>query len=196
MKFRRFLRSLEIISRCANTGRPNDRRNRGRRHYGVYAASALLPRLSLVVIRAADLAQLARFYSALGMSFQAEKHGAGPLHYVSTDTGITFEIYPCSAEEAPTTGTRLGFATVSLDVVLNALTEYGGEIVAPTRGSPWGRRAVVIDPEGHKIEISEQGAVLDGEGRLTPAGETWVEAQRREVEAAFQRHKNSGTTAV
>jgi predicted enzyme related to lactoylglutathione lyase len=128
---------------------------------------ALLPRLSLVVIRAADPAQLARFYSALGMSFQPEQHGAGPLHYVSTDTGITFEIYPRSAEEPPTTGTRLGFATVALDVVLNALTEYGGEIVAPARVSPWGRRAVVIDPEGHKVEISEQGAVLDGEGRLT-----------------------------
>lgn len=116
---------------------------------------ALLPRLSLVVIRAADPERLARFYSALGMSFEVEQHGAGPLHYVSTDTGITFEIYPGSPKEAPTTGTRLGFATVALDVVLKALTDAGGAIITPAAATPSGRRAVVADPEGHKVELTE-----------------------------------------
>jgi predicted enzyme related to lactoylglutathione lyase len=120
---------------------------------------ALLPRLSLVVIRAADPAQLVPFYSALGMSFAAEQHGTGPLHYVSTDIGITFEIYPRSAAEAPTTGTRLGFTTVALDVVLKALAASGGQIVTPARVTSWGRRAVVIDPEGHKVEVTELESV-------------------------------------
>ncbi len=116
---------------------------------------ALLPRLSLVVIRSTDPARLAQFYSGLGMSFQTEQHGKGPLHYVSTDSDITFEIYPRQADEPTTTSTRLGFTTVSLDVVLNALISYGGKITSPPSTNPSSRRAVVTDPEGHKVEITE-----------------------------------------
>lgn len=53
-------------------------------------------------------------------------------------------------------GIRLGFTTVVLDAVLKAMTDYGGQIVTPATVTPWGRRAVLIDPEGHKVEITEK----------------------------------------
>jgi len=117
---------------------------------------ALLPRLSLVVIRAVDPRRLADFYAALGMAFEIEQHGNGPVHFVSTDTGITFEIYPRRHDEPATTGIRLGFTTVALDAVLKAMKDCGGQIVTLATVTPWGRRAVLIDPEGHKVEITEK----------------------------------------
>jgi predicted enzyme related to lactoylglutathione lyase len=122
------------------------------------------PRFSLVVIRGDDPAQLFRFYSAIGMSFEPERHGKGPIHYFSIDTGITFEIYPRRPEEPPTTGTRLGFDTVDLDVVLSALETCGGTIITPASMTPWGRRAVAMDPVGHKVELTEQKDVRDVSG--------------------------------
>jgi predicted enzyme related to lactoylglutathione lyase len=155
--------------------------------------SVLLPRLSLLVIRAIDPSALAQFYSALGIQFQTEQHGGGPVHYVSIDAGVTLEIYPRRDGEAATTNTRLGFSTVDLDVVLNALEARGGEISTPAGITAWGRRAVVTDPEGHTVEVTEQEAIVDHEGRLTLAGETWLEAQRRGVGAAWERYKAGRT---
>ena len=114
------------------------------------------PQLSLVVIRAADPGRLANFYAALGMSFDIERHGNGPAHYVSTDAGITFEIYPRRDDDPLAAGIRLGFTTVALDVVLKAMQGFGAQIVSPAGMTPWGRRAVLIDPEGHKVEITEK----------------------------------------
>jgi predicted enzyme related to lactoylglutathione lyase len=117
---------------------------------------ALLPRLSLVVIRAVDPRRLADFYAALGMAFEIEQHGNGPVHFVSTDTGIIFEIYPRRDDEPTTTGIRLGFTTVALDAVVQSIEGFGGQIVTPVTMTLWGRRAVLIDPEGHKVEITEK----------------------------------------
>lgn len=58
-----------------------------------------LPSLTLVVIRSADLARAEAFYTALGLTFTRERHGAGPEHLVCQLGGTTFEIYP-RAEDA------------------------------------------------------------------------------------------------
>jgi predicted enzyme related to lactoylglutathione lyase len=90
------------------------------------------------------------------MAFEIERHGNGPVHFVSTDTGVTFEIYPRRDDEPATTGIRLGFTTVALDAVVQSIEGFSGQIVTPVTMTLWGRRAVLIDPEGHKVEITEK----------------------------------------
>jgi catechol 2,3-dioxygenase-like lactoylglutathione lyase family enzyme len=111
--------------------------------------------LSLVMIRAGNLERSYRFYSALGLSLVREQHGTGPEHYACVIGTTTFEIYPHRGELHHAALPRLGFRVPSLDTTLSALQETGAEIVTPPSNSSWGRRAVVSDPDGHRIELVE-----------------------------------------
>lgn len=113
------------------------------------------PSLSLVVIRASDIARSAQFYSALGITFQCEHHPRGPEHYAATFGEMVFEIYPAS-ERYPVTNTRLGFAVDSIDTVLNIWRSAGAEMLSEPTESPWGLRAVVADPDGHRVELVQR----------------------------------------
>jgi len=111
--------------------------------------------LNLVVIRSLDIERVAKFYRALGLPLQEHRHGSGPLHYAAELDSAVFEIYPRKSDTDGTTSVRLGFRVASLDAAIAALQEVGGQIVSAPQLSEWGRRAVVEDPDGHKIELTE-----------------------------------------
>jgi len=111
--------------------------------------------LNLVVLRSTDLPHAVAFYAQLGLEFTCHRHGSGPEHYAADLEGSVFELYPVSTEGASTLGTRIGFRVPSLDAALAALREYPGVILSPPKESPWGRRAVVADPDGHRVELIE-----------------------------------------
>ena len=115
-----------------------------------------MAQLNLLVIRATDPSNLARFYSLLGLKFVEEKHESGPPH-LSCDLGSSvFEIYPLGSKGQPTTGARLGFAVQSLAETLRNLASLGSsKILQPPHETEWGLTAVVLDPEGHKVELRE-----------------------------------------
>ena len=112
--------------------------------------------LNLVVIRSPNIDSSAAFYLALGITFSKHSHGTGPEHYASEDGGVTFEIYPETDSTLTTTATRIGFKVADLDALLPMLVERGGRIASPAKDSPWGRRAVLIDPTGHKVELLQE----------------------------------------
>lgn len=109
--------------------------------------------LNLVVIRSADLERSKSFYEAIGLQFSKERHGSGPDHWAAQLGNLVFEIYPRSSRD--TVGVRLGFEVGSMDAALSALQQLGAEIKAPPIDGPWGLRAVVIDPDGHHVEITQ-----------------------------------------
>ena len=111
--------------------------------------------LSLVVIRSTDLDRAARFYAALGVRLLRERHGAGPEHLAAETGGVVFEVYP-PGEAGGTAGVRLGFRVPSVAAALDAVRLAGGAVLAPAGNSPWGMRAVVTDPDGHRIELLEE----------------------------------------
>ena len=121
------------------------------------------PRLNLIVLRAAEPERLAGFYAALGLSFETHRHGKdGPEHQAAEVGGLVFEIYPL-AGGTPTAGTRVGFTvSESVDAAVARLVEAGGSVVSLPKPSPWGRRAVLTDPEGHRVELTESS--LEGAG--------------------------------
>ena len=113
--------------------------------------------LNLVVLRSSDLPRASAFYSRLGLQFLKHRHGNGPEHYsADLSGGGVFELYPISSTGESTLGTRIGFRVASVEAALAALrTEYPDAVVTPTKDSPWGRRAVVKDPDGHRVELLE-----------------------------------------
>jgi len=117
--------------------------------------------INLVVIYSADLDAAHRFYSALGLVLNREKHGTGPEHFATKNGETVFEIYPASSLCLPD-AVRLGFRVVSVDETLSKLGQMGVDIVGGPQESAWGRRAVIKDPDGRRVEISEP------RGRQTP----------------------------
>ena len=115
--------------------------------------------LNLVVLRSADLDRLAAFYTKLGLVFSRRRHGSGPEHFAAELEGSVFELSPLGADGATTTGARVGFTVPSLDAVVSALSDTPGAIIVSPKDSPWGRRAVIADPDGHKVELIERKIV-------------------------------------
>jgi lactoylglutathione lyase len=109
--------------------------------------------LNLLVLKARDPERLVSFYGKLGLSFVREQHGNGPVHHSSSDAGgATFEICPRQHNDDATTGTRIGFRVESVELTLAACS---APILREPSLTPWGKRAVIQDPEGHKVELVE-----------------------------------------
>jgi lactoylglutathione lyase len=112
------------------------------------------PRVNLVVLRVSDIDRAAAFYRLLGVEFTKHAHGSGPLHYVSEANGVVFELYPATAEQAVSSSTRIGFAVADVDDAVSKLGAFvGARVVTAPKDSEWGRRAVVADPDGHRVEL-------------------------------------------
>lgn len=110
--------------------------------------------LNLIAIRAADPDRSAEFYRLLGLTFTKHRHGTGPEHFVSEEGAFVFEIYP-RGDGLGTTATRLGFRVASLDTTMAALASAGVQVITPPAQTEWGYRAVVLDPDGHRVELLE-----------------------------------------
>lgn len=111
-------------------------------------------RCNLVVIRSSDLDRSEKFYSALGLDFTRHSHGKGPVHLACERAGHVFEIYPIGKDGQETTAARIGFAVPSVDDAFVVSLAVGGSEVSAPQDSPWGRRAVVSDPDGHRVELT------------------------------------------
>ena len=111
-------------------------------------------RLSLLVIRAADMERTVAFYRALGLSFERERHGSGPVHYAAKCDGTVFEVYPARQGEPATASVRLGFSVWDVPKATAALLGTGGVL----QGKAGTMRSVVIDPEGNRVELTAAGA--------------------------------------
>jgi predicted enzyme related to lactoylglutathione lyase len=117
------------------------------------------PALNLVVIRSVNLDRAAGFYRALGVQLCRERHGSGPEHLAGRVGAAVFEVYP-AAERRSTIGVRLGFLVGSVADAVAGAQAAGGAVVTPGRVGPWGFQAVVSDPDGHRVELTETAAGL------------------------------------
>jgi lactoylglutathione lyase len=109
--------------------------------------------INLIVIRSVDIERSVNFYQLLGLTFLKHRHGKGLEHFASTLGNVTFEIYPQTPKAGTTVGTRLGFQVMDLNVLMNTLSQADIAILTQPTDSEWGRRAVIADPDGHKIEL-------------------------------------------
>ena len=109
--------------------------------------------LNLIVLRAANMERALQFYGWLGLDFTQHRHGSGPEHYACELGSVVFEIYPHVDETQSTRATRIGFQVNQLDALIAKLQENDVPIISSPKESPWGRRTVVDDPDGHRVEL-------------------------------------------
>lgn len=117
------------------------------------------PRCNLTVIRSNDLDQAAMFYGELGLELIKHRHGRGPEHLAHESGGHVFEVYPLADGQTPTSSVRIGFSVRSVDESFAKLVAIGGQATTPPQDSEWGRRAVVTDFDGHRVELTSNTLV-------------------------------------
>jgi catechol 2,3-dioxygenase-like lactoylglutathione lyase family enzyme len=112
--------------------------------------------LSLLVIRSPQLKHTKDFYEKLGIQFLKEKHGQGSFHYSARLGSVVFELYPVT-NGAPASDNRLGFLVENLDSLLATfLIAFPQSVVALPSVTAYGYRAILIDPDGRKVEVYQK----------------------------------------
>jgi lactoylglutathione lyase len=118
------------------------------------------PGLGLLVLRSSDLGVARAFYEALGLTFVAEKHGAGPNHLAATLAGgVVLELYPATTTDGLVVrggvgDVRLGLVVDDVWATVRTVREAGGEIVTEPTTEDGRHRAVLADPDGRRVELT------------------------------------------
>jgi catechol 2,3-dioxygenase-like lactoylglutathione lyase family enzyme len=113
------------------------------------------PRLSLVVIRCANVARSRQFYAALGIVSTVEQHGSGPQHYSADLGGVVLELYPSTAATSPI---RLGLDVADVEAAVTAARALDADCVIRFEPEQEPLSAVIRDPDGNTIELTTQPA--------------------------------------
>ena len=142
------------LEKSVAASRRTDLEARGhKQHYWIEPEVCEVPTtLNLVVIRAEDIERSKAFFELLGLRFSRHQHGNGSEHYACEFPTFVFEIYPRFEESS--VGTRIGFSVPSVETAVRAIREAGYAVIRQPKDSPWGRRAVVRDPDGHRVELT------------------------------------------
>jgi hypothetical protein len=111
--------------------------------------------LNLIVIRTNQLKTLMEFYQCFELKFDYHQHGKGVMHYsCEMNNGIVFEIYPFLKNQITVdVSTRLGFNVQSLASTIQQLEKLNAIIVQAPKMTKWGKRAIVKDLDGRKVEL-------------------------------------------
>lgn len=113
--------------------------------------------LQLLVIRSQDIDSSAEFYRSIGVDMVEEQHGNGPRHFAAELGRLVFEVYPLGKSDV-TSGARLTFAVDNLEIV-DSLPEE--QVIKAPSYTDRGYLAVVKDPDGHTIELTQNIAHQD-----------------------------------
>jgi lactoylglutathione lyase len=113
--------------------------------------------LNLVVLQSADFDRTTAFYNKLGLTFDRHRHGTDlkpcPEHLAAELAGCVLEFYP--ATTTPIQPIRIGLKVPNLDATIASFQDAPEAILSPPKPTPWGRRALLKDPDGHKVELTE-----------------------------------------
>lgn len=115
-------------------------------------------KLKLLVVRTGDMEKLVDFYQILGVNFEYHKHGNSPYHHSAAIGGTVIEIYPLTKTQTETDkNLRLGFELDDFDKVINLLKESQVSFASDPAQTDFGFMAVVIDPDGRRVELYKKG---------------------------------------
>lgn len=110
-----------------------------------------------ITVNTAQLQSMLGFYSIVGFQFTASKVDKGSEVYRAQHNGLEFSIYSLErVQNSHIPQLQLGFKIKNIEKVVSELLEIPGvvSILEPTQ-MPDGKKAIVLDPEGHSVELCE-----------------------------------------
>jgi lactoylglutathione lyase len=123
--------------------------------------------LSSIVLFSEQPERTIAFYRSVGIGFEEEDHGDGPVHAAAELRDVHLAVFPAlGGSIAPRWraggSVFVGFYVDSLDATLAALRALGATILVGHQLREWGCRAVVEDPDGRAVEINQRAHCSDG----------------------------------
>ncbi|WP_413584673.1 VOC family protein [Bdellovibrio sp. HCB274] len=114
--------------------------------------------LTSITINTAQLQNMLKFYSHLGLKFQQTKVDKGSEVHRATHDGVEFSLYSLpAAQKSQTPSLQLGFQITGMEAMVADLVNVPGAllILDPTE-MPDGKKAIILDPDGHSIELCQK----------------------------------------
>ncbi|MCB0979004.1 MAG: hypothetical protein KDB02_16240, partial [Acidimicrobiales bacterium] len=112
-------------------------------------AARSAPTIDHLVLRCSDIEVTRRFYERLGLSFETEQHGSGPVHYTTVLGETVVELYPATDSRPPERGLRVGVAVEDVASTLGSPTECSGTVYSKPE-------AIVNDPDGRVVVLVQR----------------------------------------
>jgi lactoylglutathione lyase len=117
-----------------------------------------------LIIETADVDRSVSFYRTVaGLDLQREQHDPDDeVHFAVDVDGCHVAIFggdqAGTAPAARAAGeTMVGFAVGSVEVAVEAARSLGARVLQEPEDYPWGRRALVEDPDGRRVEVFVPG---------------------------------------
>ena len=128
--------------------------------------------MNAIILKTEKIEATSLFYNKLGLQLQEEFHENGPAHYASTLAGVHFAIYALNPYSGPerrskVRDTMIGFEVEDLQAALESLASFNAEMVVDPAEVPWGRRAIITDPDGRPVELNQSNPSLEGPAEFT-----------------------------
>lgn len=98
------------------------------------------------------------FYQIIGFQFTASKVDKGSEVYRAHHNSLEFSLYSIKSAEKPATPSlQLGFTVTNLEQIVADLIKIPHVLcVLDPSEMPDGKKAIILDPDGHSIELCEQ----------------------------------------
>lgn len=113
-------------------------------------------KLITLTINTSDQHRLVSFYESLGLNFSPMKVTIGSEAYKSTLPGFEFVIFGIKKNDkiSSTPNMALRFHVSNLEEVMERVKEVpGAQVVFDAEAMVEGRMAILLDPDGHSVEI-------------------------------------------
>ena len=113
--------------------------------------------LTSITINTPHLQDMLSFYRLVGFDFKGFKVDKGSEVYRALHGGVEFCLYSIeTAQKAKIPSLQLGFSITNLEKTVAELVKIPGAmcILDPT-DMPDGKKAIVLDPDGHSIELCQ-----------------------------------------
>lgn len=110
-----------------------------------------------ITINTTQLQGMLGFYRIIGFQFVASKVDKGSEVHRAVHNGVEFSLYNISnPQKSQIPSLQLGFKITDLERTVQQLVNVPGAmcILDPT-DMPDGKKAIVLDPDGHSIELCE-----------------------------------------
>ncbi len=125
-------------------------------------------KLGLVMVVVRDMERSVAFYrDVLGLKLLIQQP-----NWSQFDAGnILIGLHPEGEEVkvSPTTGMSIGIYVNDMDLAVTEIRRRYGKIAVGPRAEPFGRWALLFDPDGYSIQIMEMARSLRAQHKLTPA---------------------------
>lgn len=112
-------------------------------------------KLSFHFFRTGNTEGLIKFYVLLGFTIKEKKPESTTIEYILNDDRIIAEVIPSSLPEPGFEKKRIVIRVQNIEEIISKLKTEGFDLFASPYRNKWENSALLKDPDGRTIEISE-----------------------------------------